>query len=176
LPAALSVISSWESVRRISMSLYPLQRRSWARELAVAIAGTCIVLGREEGAARVVRGEWIIDISSFREGACTIADELTRRDLTVNALAVRIDPLLTGGPAAELTMPILDPTGGLADLADKRIRAAAADSFVADPLRLLRVFRFAATLNFTIDSRPWRWWGGSGGCSALQLRNGWPMS
>lgn len=131
----------------------PVAAKNWARELAVAIAGTCIVLGREEGAARVVRGEWIIDISSFREGACTIADDLTRRDLTVNALAVRIDPLLTGGPAAELTIPILDPTGGLTDLADKRIRAAAADSFVADPLRLLRVFRFAATLDFTIDSQ-----------------------
>ncbi|MBM9536041.1 CCA tRNA nucleotidyltransferase [Desulfobulbus alkaliphilus] len=132
----------------------PVAARWWAKELAASIGGTCIILGREEEAARVVRGEWIIDISSFRQGTRTIEEELTRRDLTVNALAVRIDPLL--GSLAEQAgnkqaVPVLDPTGGLTDLADQRIRAVAADTFTVDPLRLLRVFRFAATLGFTID-------------------------
>lgn len=133
----------------------PVGARWWAKKLAAAIDGTCIILGREEEAARVVRGEWVVDFSSFRHGAQTIEDELTRRDLTINALAVRIDPLLD--PLAQCAViqqaiPILDPTGGLADLAEQRIRVAASDSFSADPLRLLRVFRFAATLQFTIDA------------------------
>ncbi len=132
----------------------PVGARWWAKELAAAIDGTCIILGREEEAARVVRGEWGVDFSSFRQGTRTIEEELTRRDLTINALAVRIDPLLVSSDAKavpEQAVPILDPTGGLADLAGQRIRIAAPDSFSADSLRLLRVFRFAATLAFTID-------------------------
>jgi poly(A) polymerase len=63
--------------------------------------------------------------------------DLSRRDFTVNAMAVRL-------PANEL----VDPFGGLADLRDKVLRTpgSAEDSFSDDPLRMLRAARFVAEL------------------------------
>jgi len=131
----------------------PVGAKIWAGKLAAMTGGAYVVLGRDEDAARVVSQKMIIDISSFRQGAATIFDELTRRDLTVNALALRIDPLLADpGRAGESGVALLDPTGGREDLERGRIRAASPESFTSDPLRLLRVFRFAAGLGFTVDS------------------------
>lgn len=125
----------------------------WAEKLAAMTGGAYVVLGRDEDAARVVSQKTIIDISSFRQGAATILDELTRRDLTVNAMGLRIDPLLADpGRAGESAVAILDSTGGREDLERGRIRAANPASFTSDPLRLLRVFRFAAGLGFVIDA------------------------
>lgn len=131
----------------------PEGAKIWAGKLAALTGGAYVVLGRDEDAGRVVSRKTIVDFSSFRQGAATIMEELTRRDLTVNALALRIDALLAERDAtAERVIPILDPTGGREDLAQGRIRAASTDSFTSDPLRLVRVFRFAANLNFTIDA------------------------
>jgi poly(A) polymerase len=67
----------------------------------------------------------------------SITEDLRRRDFTVNAMAVRL-------PDGEF----VDPHGGLADLAAKRLRtpASPADSFEDDPLRMLRAARFASEL------------------------------
>ena len=126
----------------------------WAEKLAVMTGGAYVVLGRDEDAARVVSQKTVVDISSFRQGAATVLDELILRDLTVNALALRIDPLLAD-PDREggHEVAILDPTGGREDLDQGRIRAASPESFTSDPLRLLRVFRFAARLGFAIDAQ-----------------------
>ncbi|MDB5099931.1 MAG: pcnB [Cyanobacteria bacterium RYN_339] len=79
------------------------------------------------------------------QGADLDAD-LRRRDLTVNALACRLaDGVL------------LDPTGGLADLEARVIRAVSRANLVDDPLRLLRVFRFMATLPGTINPATLGW-------------------
>ncbi len=61
----------------------------------------------------------------------TLEDDLSRRDLTINAMAEREDGTL------------VDPHGGQADLAARRLRHVSA-AFVEDPLRVLRVARFAA--------------------------------
>lgn len=121
----------------------------WASRLAALTGGALVPLGREEDAARVVSRGVTVDFSSFREGTQTIADDLVRRDLTVNALGVRIDPLLAR-PEPDDELPLIDPTGGHADLKAGLIRAASAASFISDPLRLVRVFRFAATLGFAV--------------------------
>lgn len=76
-----------------------------------------------------------------------IEDDLLRRDFTVNAIA-------WGGPAAgTLTRGLVDPTGGLEDLAARRLRAVgdAEARFDEDALRLLRAARFAAQLGFEIE-------------------------
>jgi tRNA nucleotidyltransferase (CCA-adding enzyme) len=61
----------------------------------------------------------------------TLAEDLSRRDLTVNAMAE--------SEAGE----IIDPYGGQADLAARRLRHVS-EAFVEDPVRILRVARFAA--------------------------------
>ena len=61
----------------------------------------------------------------------TLEDDLLRRDLTINAMAKSADG------------EIIDPYGGLTDLKNKCLRHVS-DAFVEDPLRVLRVARFAA--------------------------------
>jgi poly(A) polymerase len=72
----------------------------------------------------------------------TIEADLARRDFTVNAMALLI-------PSAET----VDPHGGLADLATGVLRTPLDPhvSFSDDPLRMLRLFRFQATLDFEPD-------------------------
>jgi poly(A) polymerase len=68
--------------------------------------------------------------------------DLSRRDFTVNAMAVRL-PDLT----------FVDPFGGLTDLAAQVLRTPIAPerSFDDDPLRMLRAARFAAQLGFAVE-------------------------
>jgi poly(A) polymerase len=74
-----------------------------------------------------------------------LADDLLRRDFTINAMAR--DPL---------TGDLVDPYGGRRDLERRLIRAVGDDPerrFDEDPLRLLRAVRFAAQLDFAIEER-----------------------
>ena len=75
----------------------------------------------------------------FRAGPeVSLTDDLARRDLTVNAIAEDRDGQL------------IDPFGGREDLAKKILRHVS-DAFVEDPVRLLRLARFATRFeNFTI--------------------------
>ena len=61
----------------------------------------------------------------------TLEDDLRRRDLTINAVARAPNGVL------------VDPFGGIADLRDRRLRHIS-PAFVEDPVRILRVARFAA--------------------------------
>ncbi len=126
----------------------------WATELARCTGGTYVPLGRDEDAARVVWQGRDIDFSSFREGAETIRQELTRRDITINSMAVSLQEMIKGGSAQPPDeLDIVDPTGGAVDMAHGCIRVTAPSSFQSDPLRMLRVFRFAATLDFAIENK-----------------------
>ena len=73
----------------------------------------------------------------------TLDEDLARRDFSVNALAVRVDESAWG--------QVLDPTGGLADLARGRIRILHPLSFVEDPTRIFRAGRFAERLGFRLE-------------------------
>jgi poly(A) polymerase len=76
-----------------------------------------------------------------------IETDLSRRDFTVNAMAIQLDD-------PDLDDPVVDPYGGLADLAARRLRTPMSPevSFGDDPLRMLRAARFAATLGFEPDA------------------------
>jgi poly(A) polymerase len=76
-----------------------------------------------------------------------VETDLSRRDFTVNALAIALDAGSDTGPQ------LVDPFGGLADLAARRLRTPLAPevSFEDDPLRMLRAARFVATLGFAPD-------------------------
>lgn len=72
----------------------------------------------------------------------TLEEDLRRRDLTINAMAM------------DREGRVIDPYGGLADLRARRLRHVS-EAFVEDPLRVLRVARFAARfapLGFEIAS------------------------
>ena len=73
--------------------------------------------------------------------AKTIKEDLSRRDFTVNALAM------------SLRGEVLDPFGGKDDLGEKIIRTvgAPAERFAEDALRLMRAVRFAVELDFEIE-------------------------
>lgn len=88
---------------------------------------------------------WRIPIGRIHLDLCpmegeTIDADLMRRDLTINAMAVGVDQ---GGPV------LLDPTGGLADLEAGAARFVSEANVRADPIRMLRLFRFSAELTFT---------------------------
>jgi len=68
-----------------------------------------------------------------------LEEDLGRRDLTINAMAQALDS------AGQLSGPIIDPYGGQADLASQILRHVS-PAFTEDPLRLLRLARFAAAL------------------------------
>ncbi len=74
----------------------------------------------------------------------TLADDLARRDFTVNALAADLHPDRFGA--------LVDHFGGLADLAARTLRTplGPAVTFADDPLRMMRAARFAAQLGFTV--------------------------
>ncbi len=68
----------------------------------------------------------------------TLEEDLLRRDLTINAMAVASDSTL------------IDPHGGAKDIAEKVLRHVS-DAFAEDPLRVLRLARFAARFTeFTV--------------------------
>lgn len=76
--------------------------------------------------------------------AKTIEEDLSRRDFTVNAIAIK----LTTNNKQQTT--IIDPFGGQKDLKNKIIRAVGEpkERFSEDALRLVRAVRFATTLGF----------------------------
>ncbi len=111
-----------------------------ARALAAGLGEHVFELSAEFGTWRVVAPGhgWQIDVTALRGES--IEADLAERDFTIGAVAV---PL--GGGAA------LDPHDGLGDLERRVLRAVGGDSFVADPLRLLRAARLAAELGLEID-------------------------
>jgi tRNA nucleotidyltransferase (CCA-adding enzyme) len=70
----------------------------------------------------------------------TLSKDLSRRDFTINALAVRLTP----APRV-----LLDPYGGLNDLAEKLLRPLHPLSFVEDPTRIIRGARLGGRLSLT---------------------------
>ncbi len=137
----------------------PDQAVAFARELAHEMGTTLVVLDPEHDVARVVWRGWDLDFAAFRDRVDSIEEDLSRRDFTINAMAWRFNPV-----GAEVSLPqsgrellqepgrLLDPCHGLADLRDGIIRVTHPGAFQADPLRLLRAYRFQATLAFTIES------------------------
>jgi len=111
-------------------------------------------VGRAFGTIGCRKDEWQVEITTYRSEAYdrdsrkpevaygdSLAEDLVRRDFTVNAMAVTL-------PERRFE----DPYGGIVDLAHQTLRTPGRpeDSFTDDPLRMMRAARFAAQLGFTV--------------------------
>ncbi len=125
-----------------------------ARELASSW-GVKIVTHPHFGTAKLHWGNWSVDLATARSetysrpGALptvrpgSIEDDLYRRDFTINAMAVELNPGRYGR--------LLDPHGGRADLADRLIRVLHDRSFIDDATRIWRGLRYEQRLNFRLE-------------------------
>jgi hypothetical protein len=105
-----------------------------ARELAARLPARFVPLGGKEFPAfRLVADDLELDI--WDRSGMSLEQDLARRDLTINAIAYDLCSRKT-----------VDPFGGLADLAQRLLRAVTPKSFAGDPLRLLRLARLAVQL------------------------------
>ncbi len=122
-----------------------------ARMLADSQGWSFVALDRERGTGRVVTEHgYEIDINALAGGS--IEEDLGRRDITVNALAVPLEVMPTTEAAPPLDAAlVLDPFGGVDDLDYQLVRLVSATAIVDDPLRALRVFRFSTQLGFIIE-------------------------
>lgn len=126
----------------------------FAQGLAAAVGGVAVPLDREQGVYRIaIPGTpFSLDCAALRGE--TIQGDLRARDFTINALALPCSPaafraILAGSiPAGQ---EIIDPLGGAADLAARRLCLASAGAFQDDPLRILRGARIATALDLAGD-------------------------
>ncbi len=85
----------------------------------------------------------------------TLEEDLIRRDLTMNSMAVEVGTSFLTDPNQKIEYSsddIIDPYNGLLDL-KQRVICHTSEAFSDDPLRVLRAARFAARYNFKIDHR-----------------------
>src|ERR1700745_1292780 len=75
----------------------------------------------------------------------TINEDLRRRDFTVNAMALSLNPGSRG--------LLMDPFNGAADIEAKLVRGLHTYAFVEDPSRLIRASRFAARFHWPLEER-----------------------
>lgn len=120
-----------------------------ASEVAESFGAKMVPLDEPNKIARVVLthegGRQHLDFSTLRGG---IEEDLQLRDFTIDAIAIDLAEIDEGW--SEVT--IIDPTGGMRDLDRGVVRAVREDVFQADPARLLRAVRLAATLDFSVDA------------------------
>ena len=122
--------------------------RGWAKSV--------VTIGKEFGTVGAMVDEVSVEVTTFRsdvyreesrkpvvEFSDDLETDLSRRDFSINAIALRLVP----------EPEMIDPHNGLVDLGAGVLRTPIDPevSFGDDPLRMLRLFRFVATLGFTVD-------------------------
>ncbi|MBI5057085.1 MAG: CCA tRNA nucleotidyltransferase [Nitrospirae bacterium] len=107
-----------------------------AKKTAKNFTGTFIVLKRNQTYRVALKNSSFIDFSYFSN---SILEDLSKRDFTINAIA--------WSPESG----IIAPFGSIKDIENKLIRMINPKNLEDDPLRILRAYRLAAQLSFTID-------------------------
>ncbi|WP_347277488.1 CCA tRNA nucleotidyltransferase [Pseudanabaena sp. FACHB-2040] len=110
-----------------------------ARTIAHHYGAGFVVLDSEHQIARVVFDNATVDFA--QQIGSSLEADLYRRDFTINAIAYH--------PHSE---SLLDPVNGHLDLQKRTLRMIAPQNLAEDPLRLLRAYRQAAQLGFSVDA------------------------
>jgi tRNA nucleotidyltransferase/poly(A) polymerase len=112
---------------------------AYAREIANHQEGRVVPIGKPgKQIFRVIAKGAEIDVSGFK--GASIHEDLMHRDFTINAMAYDT-----------ASGEFIDSCDGLNDITNRRIRMVSDAIFRQDPIRLLRAFRLAAVLDFTLD-------------------------
>lgn len=109
-----------------------------AKQIADRYKAGFVVLDDERKIARVVFPNATVDFA--KQEGMTLEADLQRRDFTINAIAYH-----------PKTGQIVDPMKGREDLQTSTIRMVSPTNLASDPLRLLRGYRQAAQLGFTLE-------------------------
>lgn len=119
-----------------------------AKEVGLEAGGHVFPLDESLGTWRVVfkKGKKKTQLDFSAMMGPDIAEDLKQRDFTINSMAMALQSFFQAEPPS-----LLDPMNGLADLSQKIIRANSEESLRRDPLRMLRAFRFASTLDMQPD-------------------------
>jgi poly(A) polymerase len=119
---------------------------SFTERFAKLTKAKAIILDEEQKSARAIfhHGELYMDFNTIRGN--DIIDDLKARDLTINAIAYDFNQLFTSDE-----VELIDPCNGIDDLNNRIINLTSPQTIVDDPIRMLRVYRFSATLNFTVS-------------------------
>ena len=112
----------------------------FARKVADFFGGVFIPLDEENKIYRVVLSDKQNYLDITNPAGSSLVKDLTRRDLTINAVAINIR-----------SGKIVDLFGGIEDFQNRIIRGICDENFIDDPLRMLRIFRFHSVLGFDID-------------------------
>src|SRR5207302_8722516 len=114
------------------------------RHVEVLFAGDC------EGSISAARDDYYVRPGTRPELRwSTIMEDLRRRDFSLNAIAISLNPASRG--------LLLDPTNGLSDIERGEVRALTIHSFTNQPVRLLRVLRFSSRMGFKLAGRTEEW-------------------
>ena len=129
---------------------------AFARELGKELGAPDIVEYGDFGTALIPYGEFLIEVASARSETyeadsrkpkvvyTDLKGDLSRRDFTVNAMAINLLPDHFG--------ELVDEYGGIQDIQDKILRTPLepVKTFDDDPLRMMRAARFSAQLEFKL--------------------------
>lgn len=122
----------------------------FAKSLAGKIQAPCIPLEENPPTARVIikpsqhiPTEMCLDFAQFR--AATLEKDLRLRDLTVNAMAIPLESLMESN-----RFEVIDPCNGRQDLVKGKLHFPSKRVINDDPLRLMRIYRFATQLGFDV--------------------------
>lgn len=116
-----------------------------ARGFADSLGAFYFDLDSERDTGRVIyiddrKRRFLFDFARLR--GASIQDDLRKRDFTINSIAVDLNN----------PQEIIDPTQGLIDIKDGIIRAVSTGAFSEDPIRVLRIVRFAIQIEGKIES------------------------
>ncbi len=131
----------------------------FAKAFAATTRATAIALEEKPPTARVIvkpdstsqPPQLSMDFAQFR--ATPLTDDLRLRDLTINAMAIALENVetFTRMTRQQILRRVIDPCGGMKDLETGMLRFPSEQVVIADPVRLLRIYRFAAQLGFKLS-------------------------